>query len=186
MSSSVSSSVSSSDLFKDQVQVQVQVQVPINKALYLKDHRDLKQCEEYIEVVINKCYGGYGLSAEALCLIEERHPDYKDMEDSDREHIDCYIESLPRSDPVLLEVVKELGQEASGTHASLSIMKIPKKYEKYYEIDEYDGQEGLKINYDRFKLDQKLKFISDLKDTLNEKTTSDEKISKINESLKDL
>ena len=47
---------------------------------------------------------------------------------------------LDRDDPVLVQVVRELGPDrASGRHASLKIVEIPADVE--WEIDEYDGQE---------------------------------------------
>jgi hypothetical protein len=46
---------------------------------------------------------------------------------------------LDRDDPVLVQVVRELGHKASGRHAELKIVEIPADVE--WDIDEYDGQE---------------------------------------------
>jgi len=46
---------------------------------------------------------------------------------------------LDRDDPVLVQVVRELGSDASGRHADLKIVEIPADVE--WEIEEYDGQE---------------------------------------------
>jgi len=46
---------------------------------------------------------------------------------------------LDRDDPVLVQVVRELGHEASGRHAELKIVEIPADVE--WQIEEYDGQE---------------------------------------------
>lgn len=46
---------------------------------------------------------------------------------------------LPRDDPVLVQVVEELGKEANGTCAALKIVEIPDDVE--WEIEEYDGNE---------------------------------------------
>lgn len=46
-----------------------------------------------------------------------------------------------RKDPVLIEVVEELGDKASGRHGELKVVEIPDNC--YYKIDEYDGIETL-------------------------------------------
>ena len=46
-----------------------------------------------------------------------------------------------RQDPVLIEVVEELGDKASGEHGELKVVEIPDNC--YYKIDEYDGIETL-------------------------------------------
>jgi hypothetical protein len=56
---------------------------------------------------------------------------------------DISLTSRPenRSDPLLIQVVRELGEEADGTHAELKIVEIPADVE--YEISEYDGMESV-------------------------------------------
>jgi hypothetical protein len=53
------------------------------------------------------------------------------------------IDSSPknRHDPILVRVVEELGEEASGKMAKLHIVEIPDGVE--YEIDDYDGMESI-------------------------------------------
>lgn len=46
---------------------------------------------------------------------------------------------IPRDDPDLIAVVKELKEKANGRCAELKIVKIPANIE--WEIDEYDGLE---------------------------------------------
>lgn len=46
---------------------------------------------------------------------------------------------LDRDDPVLVQVVRELGDAASGKHATLKIVEIPADVD--WIIDEYDGLE---------------------------------------------
>lgn len=81
-------------------------------------------------VVINDCYGGFGLSQRAqteycrLAGIEEK--DFRDLE-------------IPRDDPYLVKVVKELGMSANGTHSNLKIVEIPGDIE--WLVQEYDGAE---------------------------------------------
>jgi hypothetical protein len=44
-----------------------------------------------------------------------------------------------RADPLLVQVVEELGEEAGGRFASLKIVEIPDDVE--WEVEEYDGDE---------------------------------------------
>lgn len=74
------------------------------------------------KVVINRCYGGFGLSDLAR----------------ERLGIEKYRE-LPRDDPRLVAVVEELGDAADGRHASLAVVEIPDDVE--WTIEEYDGIE---------------------------------------------
>ena len=46
---------------------------------------------------------------------------------------------VARDDPVLLQVVEELGEKASGRFADLKVVEIPDDVE--WQIDEYDGLE---------------------------------------------
>lgn len=52
-----------------------------------------------------------------------------------------YLTNRPeeRDDPVLIQVVEELGKEANGTCANLNIIEIPE--DVCWEISEYDGYE---------------------------------------------
>ena len=46
---------------------------------------------------------------------------------------------LDRDDPILVQVIQELGNTASGHHAELKIVEIPADVE--WQIEEYDGLE---------------------------------------------
>ena len=83
-----------------------------------------------MKIVINKCYGGFGLSKEAMDLYLER----KGMQGENLH--DSEIES---NDPVLVEVVEELGILASDKFAELEVVDIPDGVP--WEIEEYDGNE---------------------------------------------
>lgn len=48
---------------------------------------------------------------------------------------------IPRDDPDLIKIVKELGEKANGSCASLKIVEIPDNME--WEISEYDGFESV-------------------------------------------
>jgi len=116
--------------------------------------------EEEIEVLFNDCYGGWQISNKANKL-------YKLRKTKD------YIRK--RSDPILVQIYKELGDEFDGgDNSNTGIEKIPKKYEKYYIISEYDGLESVEIDYTKYELDnlkQKIKEILE-----NNSMDNDEKI----------
>ena len=46
-----------------------------------------------------------------------------------------------REDPILVEVVEELGEKANGSYAKLEVVEIPDDMD--YTIDNYDGIEHL-------------------------------------------
>ena len=57
-------------------------------------------------------------------------------------HLDLYTSY--RDDPILIEVVEELGEKASGRFANLEVVDIPDDMD--YVIDDYDGIETLRPN----------------------------------------
>ena len=79
-----------------------------------------------MKFVLNKCYGGFGLSKEACDIL----------------HCDSYDYSAydKRSDDKLIEVVEELGANASDKFARLRVVDIPDETTDYI-IDDYDGVE---------------------------------------------
>ena len=83
-----------------------------------------------MKIVINSCYGGFGLSEEALKLYNER-AETKIEWDWD----------IPRNDPILVQVVEELGKEANDMCAYLEVIEIPDDVNWY--IEEYDGLEHI-------------------------------------------
>lgn len=76
-----------------------------------------------------------------------RHYFIKDMGDNveigneDYEKYCLYLREEHREDPVLIEVVEELGEKASGRFGNLKVVEIPDDLD--YVIDEYDGIETL-------------------------------------------
>jgi hypothetical protein len=108
------------------------------------------------KVVYNACYGGFGLSKEAC----QRYWDIKGqqvwIEDArwgfdvwlvpPEERLEkayskqtWYYDNVDRHDPVLVQVVEELGDKANGMCAELAIGEV---YDSY-RIDEYDGYESV-------------------------------------------
>lgn len=82
------------------------------------------------KIVINACFGGFGLSAKALEI-------YKELKGGDDKRF--YGGTIPRDDPILVKIVEEMGYEASGGYAELKVVEIPDDVE--WQIEEYDGNE---------------------------------------------
>ena len=84
-----------------------------------------------MKIVINRCFGGFGLSAQAERLLAERGVTVsRSCEET-------------RADPALVSVVETLGSEkASGEYAELKVVEIPDGVEDWY-ITDYDGNETI-------------------------------------------
>lgn len=80
-----------------------------------------------MKIVINVCFGGFGLSAQAL----HRHAELTGQ----------YLWDINRSDPALVQVVEELGSKSWGDHAELKVVEIPDGVR--WRIEEYDGNEHI-------------------------------------------
>lgn len=88
-----------------------------------------------IKIVINDCYGGFGLSEEALKLYNEN-----------RDQPVEYDGDIKRDDKKLVKIVEELGDKANGDHAKLTIVEIPSVFRDVYTISDYDGVEDVDCN----------------------------------------
>jgi hypothetical protein len=83
-----------------------------------------------MKIVINDCYGGFCLSKKALALYNERAGT-----------VLKYEYDIKRDDPILVEIVEQLGEDADGDFAELKVVKIPDDVE--WMIQEYDGDEWI-------------------------------------------
>jgi len=109
-----------------------------------------------MEVVYNACYGGFSLSEEAIARYAEIKgltlyketgayglvtywivPPEKRI--GSRDAMTLKPRDISRCDPVLVQVVKELGDKANGRCAALKIADVASG--QRYRIDEYDGAE---------------------------------------------
>lgn len=101
------------------------------------------------KVVINKCYGGFGLSHSAMLRYaelsgitvypEKYHGIYYYWLDSTKDGKTLYDGNIERDDPILVQVVSEMGKKANGEFADLRIVEIPDGIS--WTIDDYDGME---------------------------------------------
>lgn len=128
-----------------------------------------------MKIVINRCWGGFGLSNDAVLryaelkgfkvypVVDKRDKDgrfvhkfanYTNQKDPFSIHYltkplredGTYEEGsyfspiyIDRTDPVLVQVVEEMGDVANDENSSLHIVEIPDDVK--YEIDNYDGME---------------------------------------------
>lgn len=81
-----------------------------------------------MKIVINRCYGGFGLSPEAIL----KYTELKGIEYND------FIGS-ERNDPILVQLVEEMGSKSCANFSKLKIVEIPDDVE--WQIAEYDGSE---------------------------------------------
>lgn len=79
-----------------------------------------------MKICINTCFGGFGLSDEALQMLGFK----------------THYPQISRADSRLIEVVSTLGEAANGRYARLAIVSIPDEATDW-EIEEYDGSEGI-------------------------------------------
>jgi len=87
------------------------------------------------KIVYNACYGGFGLSEKAI----NRYWEIKGAPVPD--DFSAYDLEGDRSDPVLVQVVEELGEEVNSWASKLVIRELPAG--TLYRIDEYDGFESV-------------------------------------------
>lgn len=83
-----------------------------------------------MKVVINRCYGGFGLSESAFNR-------YNEITGGNAK----YHWDIERNDPALVQVVEELGDEANSKFSELVIIEIPKDIS--WMVIEDDGMEHI-------------------------------------------
>jgi len=105
------------------------------------------------KIVINTCFGGFGLTHEAIMLYSKlanlnllaveqdsswtRYCYFVDNTEDDDHYWSEY--NISRDDPHLVEVVETMGDAASDDCADLKVVEIPDGVE--WTIVEYDGRE---------------------------------------------
>ena len=88
------------------------------------------------KVVYNSCFGGFGISPEALTRMQELG--YTGKASTHNNYV--YLYDCARHDPILVQVVEELGKRANGSFADLCIEEVSGPY----RIEEYDGSETVR------------------------------------------
>lgn len=110
------------------------------------------------KVVINSCYGGFGLSTEAFEMLLDRKgiefekvpakyalkskdcDYYRKGHVGENDHYLWYYEfAKDRSDADLIAVVEHFGDKANSWASKLKIVEIPDDVD--WQIEEYDGNE---------------------------------------------
>ena len=82
------------------------------------------------KIVINKCYGGFGLSDFALNLLGLSCNDYP---------------VINRDDARLVEIVEKWGELCNDKYAKLKVVSIPDDVQ--WHIEDYDGMEKVAENH---------------------------------------
>jgi hypothetical protein len=96
-------------------------------------------------IVINRCYGGFGLSN----LAAKR---YRELAWIPEEEL-FWTYDIPRDSAILLQVIAELGVvKASGPHAELKVVEVPEGVK--WHIGEYDGMEWIAEDHRQWGLDE--------------------------------
>ena len=104
-------------------------------------------------IVINRQHGGFGLSWDAQIAYLDRAGIAYDLEDRDSQddtrrygHMiklatgDLWSDkNIARDDPILVALVREMGEAVNSNFAYLQVVKVPGDVE--WVIDEYDGLE---------------------------------------------
>jgi hypothetical protein len=134
--------------------------------------------KDQIELLYNGCYGGWGISTEAYNLYNLKMLE-KDssFEPLDKQYKCSFENNIERHNPILVQIYHEIGKKMNDTYSKICVKTIPKKYENYYIITEYDGIESVVINHIQYEYDT---FKSTLKEILIDDTIlSDAKINKL-------
>jgi len=103
-----------------------------------------------MKLLINVCYGGFGISNEAIELWAKKKNIALTKKTTEYGDYGYYVNGdeivsendIDRDDPTLIEVFEELGSErTSGQHGELKLIELPDGCE--YDLTEYDGWESI-------------------------------------------
>ena len=113
----------------------------------------MKKSKGY-KVVLNSCYGGFGLSKAAIKMLRDKHglnifSDHGYVDNDDFGIFDDNRDAY-RMDKRLISVVQKLGvDKASGDHAKLRIVSVPDDVVDVHgwHISDYDGIDTIHQNH---------------------------------------
>lgn len=107
-----------------------------------------------MEIVVNRCFGGFGVSRKAVEFMAEKGNEQakaeldKILSGEGGSYFDSYYgyskkfsSEYNRTDPDLISAVKTLKGEANSRFSELEVIEIPDDIE--WEIDNYDGMETI-------------------------------------------
>lgn len=103
------------------------------------ENKNENKDEEMFKVVYNSCYGGFGLSKDAMCEYNRRMS--TNLE---------YVEGIDRSNPLLIDLVETMGKAVNDKYCKLKIKEFKLKYKGFIDWDEHDGKEYVYVNYNRY------------------------------------
>jgi hypothetical protein len=102
------------------------------------------------KVVINTCYGGFNLSDDAFMYYAKltgiklvKADRWNIINEETGEYF--FASKVERDDPILIEVVETMKEDANGSCSELKVVDIPPGTR--YRITEYDGYESIEYEY---------------------------------------
>ncbi len=126
-----------------------------------------EDAEETQQIVVNRRFGGFGLSEQALDILVEEYGYTKTDFDDDGDYVDPSAEIVDgdsgvmhhysliddreastRTRSELAEVVERLGEDANGAHAKLEVVELPA--DKEWVVTEYDGVETVREKHRKY------------------------------------
>ena len=81
-----------------------------------------------------------------------------------------------REDPILIQIYHELKEKINGKYSNIEITLVNNKYKDCYNIEDYDGNEYIRIDYGYYKYK---KLINNIKNIINNDNDPIEKIDAI-------
>lgn len=123
---------------------------------------------KHSKLVINGCYGGFSLSREAQTRMQELGYTFD------------YLKVVKRDDPVLVQVVEELGEKCNRKRSFLEIEIIPEKFardnlddECYWKINWDDGSESIELLEDKLRADELQRYMDPILKATREEISDD-------------
>ena len=105
-------------------------------------------------ILLNACHGSFCIPTPALAVLRERYPD---------DRWDSGYEDRLRTDPRVISLFRENKALFKSFCTELYCQKIawPAMKAKAYTIEEYDGSENLRINWDKVTTYKTRKILND-------------------------
>ena len=107
-----------------------------------------------IPIMYNTCYGGFSLSEATIT-------EYNRRKSPDTPKLNAMGLHIDRTDPLMIQIIWEMGKQANGMCSDIHLDHIPPQYKNNYYIQEYDGTETVRIDYKGYLLDEIQKIIHD-------------------------